>query len=64
MGASVINPIPTGLIGRTLFNPKFLIKKEKMRAYIRLSKFKLHVLGKKIEVDAFPFRMQDGETMR
>ena len=64
MGACVINPIPTGLIGRTLFNPKFLIKREEMPAYIRLSKFKLHVLGKKIEVDAFPFRMQDGETMR
>lgn len=64
MGACVINPLSTGFIGRTLINPKFLFTEYNSPLYIRLSKFSLHILGKKLYVDAFPYRMQDQETMR
>ena len=64
MGTCVINPISTGVIGRTLINPKYLIDSRDLPVYVRLSKFKFHILGKKFYVDAFPYRMQDGETMR
>lgn len=64
MGACVINPLSTGVIGRTLIDPQFLISKSDMPAYVRVSNFKLHIYGKKFLVKAFPYRMQDEETMR
>lgn len=64
MGACVINPLSAGVIGRTLINPQFLLSKYNRPAYVRLSKFKLHIYGKKFFVKAFPYRMQDEETMR
>lgn len=64
MGACVINPLSTGVIGRTLIDPQFLISKSDRPAYVRLSDFKLHIYGKKLLVKAFPYRMQDEETMR
>lgn len=64
IGACVINPLSTGVIGRTLIDPKYLLKKEQLPAYVRLSEFTLHIYGKKFSVNAFPYRMQDEETMR
>lgn len=64
MGACVINPLSTGVIGRTLIDPQFLISESDRPAYIRVSNFKLHIYGKKLLVKAFPYRMQDEETMR
>lgn len=64
MGSCVINPLVSGAIGRTLIAPRWLLDKESNPAYIRLSEFKIHVLGKEFSVRAFPFRMQDQETMR
>ena len=64
MGACVINPLSTGVIGRTLINPRFLISKSDRPVYVRLSDFKLHIYGKEFSVKAFPYRMQDEETMR
>ena len=64
MGACVINPLSAGLMGRTLIDPRFLLSKHDIPAYVRLSKFKLHIYGKKFFVKAFPYRMQDEETMR
>ncbi len=64
MGACVINPLSTGVIGRTLIDPRFLISKNNRDVYVRLSNFKLHIYGKKLFVEAFPYRMQDEETMR
>lgn len=64
MGSCVINPLITGAIGRTLIDPKYILSQEQKPIYIRLSKFTLHVLGKKLFVNAFPYRMQDQETMR
>lgn len=64
MGACVINPLSTGVIGRTLIDPQFLISKSDRPVYVRLSDFKLHIYGKEFSVKAFPYRMQDEETMR
>lgn len=64
MGACVINPLSTGVIGRTLIDPQFLISESDRPAYVRVSNFKLHIYGKKLLVKAFPYRMQDEETMR
>ena len=64
MGACVINPLSTGVIGRTLIDPQFLISEDDRPAYVRVSNFKLHIYGKKLLVKAFPYRMQDEETMR
>lgn len=64
MGACVINPLSTGVIGRTLIDPQFLISEGDRPAYVRVSSFKLHIYGKKLLVKAFPYRVQDEETMR
>lgn len=64
MGACVVNPLPGGIIGTTLIAPEFLLEKDKRPIYVRLSNYTLHVYGKKFFVNAFPYRMQDEETMR
>lgn len=64
MGSCVVNPLVIGSVGRTLIAPKWLLSGRTSPAYIRLSEFKIHVLGKEFTVRAFPYRMQDGETMR
>lgn len=64
MGACVINPLATGLIGRTLLYPKYVLPCSVLPVYIRLSEFELNVYGRRLLVKAFPYRMQDEETMR
>lgn len=64
MGSCVINPLVSGAIGRTLIAPCWLLDNASVPAYMRLSDFTVHVLGKEFTVRAFPFRMQDEETMR
>lgn len=64
MGTCVINPLTTGFIGRTLINPKYVLKSETLPVYVRLSEFELNIYGEKFFVKAFPYRMQDEETMR
>ena len=64
MGSCVINPLVSGAIGRTLISPRWLLNKDDLPAYVRLSEFKVHILGKEFSVRAFPFRAQDEETMR
>lgn len=63
MGSCVINPLQNGAIGRTLFNPQYLFDTSIKPVYLRLSEYKLHILGKKFTVRAFPFRKQDQEAM-
>ena len=62
MGSCVINPLTAGAIGRKLINPQYIL--ESLPVYMRLSQFTLHIYGKKLAVRAFPYRMQDEETMR
>lgn len=63
IGSCVINPLIVGTIGRTLINPKFLFDTQTKPAYVRLSEFKLNIYGRSLAVKAFPYRMQDEETM-
>lgn len=64
MGACVLNPLTAGVMGRTLINPKYVVNAQSLPIYVRLSRFELNIYGKKFFVDAFPYRMQDEETMR
>lgn len=59
MGTMVIRPLSQGGIGRSLLNPFFFTPSN---SFIRLAKYKVVVWGKQLEVQAFPFSMQDGET--
>lgn len=63
IGSCVINPLTVGSVGRTLINPKFLLDDQVKPVYMRLSEFKLNIYGRAFRVKAFPYRMQDEETM-
>ncbi len=63
IGACVINPIVIGAIGRTLIAPKYAFSSVDLPVYMRLSRFELNIYGRTFYVDAFPYRMQDQETM-
>lgn len=63
IGACVINPLIVGAIGRTLINPEIVLDNQKRPVYLRLSDFKINVYGRALTVKAFPYRMQDEETM-
>lgn len=63
VGCFVINPLIVGSIGRTLIDPKFALQDTDMPAYMRLSTFSVHIYGRTLNVRAFPYRMQDQETM-
>lgn len=60
IGSTVIYPIGEGLLGRTLLAPGHLINKP---SHMRLTTYYLNILGRKLSVRAFPFRMQDAEMM-
>lgn len=65
MGSCVINPLLSGVLGRTLINPVYIMDNRKTcHVYMRLSEFQINVYGKQLKVRAFPYRMQDEETMR
>lgn len=63
IGSCVINPLIVGAIGRTLINPKIALDDQKKPVYLRLSDFRINVYGRALTVKAFPYRMQDEETM-
>lgn len=62
IGTCVVRPISGGVVGRSLLNPKYIVPPDS--AYIRISKYEVDIFGVKLEVQAFPFQMQDFETMR
>lgn len=64
-GSIVLNPVMTGAIGRTILDPRCLNlqRTEESPTYMRLSNFKTHLYGRTLKVNAFPYRMQDGETI-
>ena len=61
LGACVLDPIGRGVIGRTLMSPECFIENP---SYIRLSEYEFTVYGKRLCVEAFPYRQQDGEALR
>ena len=63
IGSCVINPLVAGSIGRTLINPRYVPDCIKNKVYVRLSSFEINVYGRSFKVRAFPYRMQDEETM-
>lgn len=62
VGTCVIKPVSDGVIGRTLLNPRYFIVDQTV--YLRKSKFKINLYGIALNIDAFPYQMQDRETMR
>lgn len=62
VGTCVIKPVSDGVIGRTLLNPQYFIADQMV--YLRKSKFKINIYGITLNIDAFPYQMQDRETMR
>lgn len=63
IGCCVINPLSTGSIGRTLINPAYCLSENEGTSFMRLSDFTVHIYGRTFNVRAFPYRMQDEETM-
>ena len=63
-GSIVLNPVLNGALGRTILDPRCLNlqKPNAHPVYMRLSRFKINVFGRTLKVNAFPYRMQDGET--
>ena len=60
VGTIVIRPLRGGKIGRCLLNPHFLLKDKNI--YLRYARYSATVYGKRLQINAFPFSMQDGET--
>ena len=62
VGSFVIRPISGNAIGRSLINPMYVLPEKS--SYIRVSKFEVNICGVRLYVNAFPYQMQDMETMR
>lgn len=60
MGTIVIRPLKEGKIGRTLINPSYVI--DERDVFLRCAKYSATICGKRLQINAFPFSMQDGET--
>lgn len=64
IGCFVVKPLKVGTIGRTLFNPKYMFDEETTKVtYVRTSRYYVHLNGMQLFVDAFPYSMQDSETL-
>lgn len=61
IGSCVLGSYNGGYIGRSLFNPAYLLDSP---VEVRISTFPLNVLGVHLEVRAFPYHKQDGEMMK
>lgn len=59
IGTVVLRPLEVGNIGQTLLNPKKL----NVKGYFRTCDFRVMVYGRKLNINAFPYSSQDGETM-
>lgn len=60
VGTIVIRPLKEGKIGRTLINPYFVIGRKNV--FLRYAKYSATIYGMRLQINAFPFSMQDGET--
>ncbi len=61
IGTIVVKPIEVGAIGRTLVRPKYLL--DSKQYLCRTTNYKATLYGHKMLFRAFPFSMQDGETL-
>jgi len=58
IGVTTIKPLKIGSVGKTYFNPN---KINHNKFYIRTTKFEIGILGRKFEIESFPFSAQDSE---
>ncbi len=61
IGSMVIRPLFGRRIGRSLLNPFYLYNSDE--AYLRYAKYSITMFGRRLEVKAFPYSMQDLETI-
>lgn len=59
IGSIVIKPFENRTIGRSLLNPYYFCISG---TYVRTTRYKINYMGIPLEVDAFPFEMQDKVT--
>ena len=62
VGTVVVIPVSGGIIGRSLLKPDYFFSDE--GCFLRKSRFTFHMYGIPLNIDAFPYQMQDKETMR
>lgn len=60
IGMVVIRPLKEGKIGRTLISPYYVIEEKDI--FLRYAKYSATIYGMRLQINAFPFSMQDGET--
>lgn len=60
IGSVVFIPRESGIVGRTLLDPRWIVDGP---CELRLSDFQLTVRGKRLHVQAFPYRHQDEEVL-
>jgi hypothetical protein len=66
IGCMVIQPTQNGIIGRSLFDPQYFFPRHSSReefTYIRTSIYDVSFYGIHLSINAFPYMMQDSETM-
>lgn len=64
IGCFVVKPLKVGAIGRTLLNPKYIFGDyDSKNIYVRTTNYCVHLRGMKLFVNAFPYSMQDSETL-
>lgn len=63
IGSCVLRPLQVGAIGRSLISPQYILCQQSKDYYIRTTKYHLTPLGISLDVEAFPYMMQDGETV-
>lgn len=63
LGSMVIKPIINGAIGKTLLSPKVFYSDNNMNNYVRVSEYKISFCGIYLKIKAFPYSMQDRETL-
>ncbi len=64
IGCIVIKPLQCGAIGRTLLSPKYLFEPTiAQQIFVRTLRYNVLFHGINLYVNAFPYTMQDGETL-
>ena len=63
IGSCVLRPLQVGAIGRSLISPRYILCQKGKDYYIRTSTYRISPLGISLTVEAFPYMMQDGETV-
>ncbi len=63
VGSCVFRPLEIGMIGRTLIAPRFFLNSTKRKYFLRTANYHISLFGMKLTVEAFPYMMQDVETI-